>query len=76
MPGTEEALGDATDFILMVFVGSDGLHRSWPGPDAVCSWAGPGAGLGTPVAGLPDRQPGLAGCAPPCPLPVPGGPAL
>lgn len=63
MPGTEEALADATDFILTVSVGSDGLHRSWPGPDAVCSWAGLGARLGTPVTGLPGRWAGLAGWA-------------
>lgn len=55
----------------MAFVVSDRLHRSWPGPDPVCSWAGPGAGLGTPAAGPRDRRTGLVVWAQTPYLPVP-----
>ena len=48
----------------MAFVGSAGLHRSWPGPDPGYSWAGPGAGRwgwgASPAAGPPGRRAGLA----------------
>lgn len=37
---------DIADFVLMTFIGSDGLHRPWPGLHPGQSWARPRPGWG------------------------------